>query len=83
MELLGRMMSAPICFSDVILHHLKTALGLSPVECETELVEVTGGQIQLFKHRTPNPTAAVIGAKGVVVHYEHPNVRLLDPHLAG
>jgi len=69
--------------SGVILHHLKAPLGLSPVEGETELVEVTSGQIQLFKQRTPNPTAAVIRTKGVVIHDEHSNVQLLDPHLAG
>ena len=48
---------------DVILHDLEAPLGLGPVERETELVEVTGGETQLLKQRTPNRATQVDAAR--------------------
>ena len=68
--------------SDVVLHDLKAAFRLGPVEREAELVEVTIGKAQPLEKRAPDPPTTVIRAKGMVIDNQHPCIRLLDPHLA-
>ena len=74
-ELSGTMMSTPRASATSSAMTLKLPFALGLPECQTELVEVSFGKLELLEETFPDPATAIVRSKFEIFDHQHASFR--------